>query len=162
MRSLLRTVAGTATLGALVTGLGVVATAGPAAASVDECTNGRNGFVSIPYNQAGNTQSYIHLGSALQTLVSLERRTINGQDRVFAKIQPRQNGSGYTRPGNQVWLDWSTTGGNGWLQCGPFSVSANNAPNTSAAQRTNSSSSWVFRACGLVDGIGGCTSWWHQ
>ncbi|MDP9861647.1 MULTISPECIES: hypothetical protein [Streptosporangium] len=60
-------------------------------------------------------------------------------------------------------MDWSTTSGNGHVQCGPFSVQRDGLPNTSAAKVVNySSSSYVFRACGrIVGGESRCTTgWW--
>ncbi|AGL18485.1 hypothetical protein [Actinoplanes sp. N902-109] len=143
--------AGAATVSMFAAALGIVAAA-PASASVAECTNGANGFVGIPYNQSGTTQRSITLGG--RTTVSLQSAAVQGRTRGYAKI------SGNTRAGDQVWMDWTTTGGNGWLQCGPWYVQSNGSPNTSAAQRTDPSSQWLFRACGLVDGQGGCTGWW--
>ncbi|MDR7274444.1 hypothetical protein [Catenuloplanes atrovinosus] len=139
---------------ALGAALNVAATAAPARASVAECTNGANGFVSIPYHQSGTVRRSIHLGANDRALITLQSATIQGLTRGYAKI------SGSTRVGDQVWMDWTTTGGNGWLQCGPWYVRSDGAPNTSAAQRTDPSSQWLFRACGLVDGEGGCTGWW--
>jgi hypothetical protein len=94
------------------------------------------------------------LGVNNRTMVTLQTATIQGRTRGYAKI------GGVTRPGDQVWMDWTTTGGNGWLQCGPWYVQSAGSPNTSAAQRTDPSPQWLFRACGLVDGEGGCTGWW--
>jgi hypothetical protein len=137
---------------ALGTTLGAVAMTAPAQATVAECTNGANGFVSIPFNQSGTVRGSIFLGG--RATVTLESASIQGRSRGFAKI------SGNTRRGDQVWMDWTTTGGNGWLQCGPWYVQSNGSPNTSAAQRTDPSPQWLFRACGLVNGHGGCTDWW--
>jgi hypothetical protein len=131
-----------------------IAAASPAHASVAECRNGANGFVSIPYNQSGTVRRSLRLGSGGRALITLESASIQGRTRGYAKI------SGGTAQGDQVWMDWTTTGGNGWLQCGPWYVQSNGSPNTSAAQRTDPSSQWLFRACGLVDGQGGCTAWW--
>jgi hypothetical protein len=154
MRAAIRSITGIATLGTVVAALGLAATAGPASATVAECTNGANGFVSIPYNQSGSVKGSLRLGASDRATVTLEAATIQGRTRGYAKI------SGNTRVGDQVWMDWTTTGGNGWLMCGPWYVRSNGSPNTSAAQRTDPSSQWLFRACGLVDGESGCTGWW--
>ncbi|WP_329425995.1 hypothetical protein OG339_37710 [Streptosporangium sp. NBC_01495] len=129
------------------------ATAAPAQATIQDCAT--YGFVNISYNQAGGQQSSVGLGSGrsvglLTTLVS----STPGRH-AFAKI------TGSTRPGDQVWLDWSTTGGNGHIQCGPFSVQSTGSPNTSAAKILNPGvSGWVFRACGkIVGGSTKCTGW---
>src|SRR3712207_1962226 len=79
-----------------------VSSSAQTSATVDECTNGRNGFVSIPHNQRGTPQRYLHRGANNQALVSLELATIQGQQRAFAKSQPRNNGSGYSQVGDQV------------------------------------------------------------
>jgi hypothetical protein len=157
MKAGLRRITGVTALCTLGAALGIAATAAPASATVAECTNGANGFVSIPYNQTGTVRGSILLGANDRTRVTLRSATIQGRTRGFARIEG-YNGS--TRRGDQVWLDWTTTGGNGWLQCGPWYVQADGSPNTSAAQRTDPSTQWLFRACGLVDGEGGCTGWW--
>ncbi|MET8578264.1 hypothetical protein [Streptomyces sp. NPDC005012] len=132
---------------------GVVGTASTAQASVAECSNGANGFVSIPYNKSGSVKTSVSLG---RTTVQLHVGPISGKDYGWAKI------TGSTVKGDQVWLDWTTTGGNGWLQCGPWSVQSDGAPNTSAAQVVKyTDSQWLFRACGKqVGGSSKCTAWW--
>lgn len=125
-----------------------------AVASVDECINNRNGFVDIPYNLSGTIKRSVDLGGGRRA--ELHVGYVNGVERGWARI------SGATRRGDQVWMDWSTTGGNGHMQCGPFTVQSDGSPNTSAAQRVrNDLPAWVFRACGLVNGVGKCTDpWW--
>lgn len=137
----------------IATNASLAFSAAPASASIAECTNGANGFVSIAYNRSGAVIHSVDLGGGRRA--ELHRGLVNGVDRGWAKI------TGSTRVGDKVWLDWSTTGGNGWLQCGPWSVNSNGSPNTSAAQRVTSDPAWVFRACGII--VGGttkCTPWW--
>jgi len=130
-----------------------VMTGEAASASVEECTNNRNGFVSIAYNLSGTIKRSVDLGGGRRA--ELHVGYVNGVQRGWARI------SGATRRGDQVWMDWSTTGGNGWLQCGPFTVQSDGSPNTSAAQKVRGDlPAWVFRACGLVNGVGKCTGWW--
>ncbi|MEU4829429.1 hypothetical protein [Streptosporangium sp. NPDC023615] len=130
-------------------------TAGPAQATIQDCTT--YDFLSIPYNQAGGQQRSVSLGSGRQAGLLVARIGSPLQNHAFAKI------TGATKPGDQVWMDWSTTGGNGHVQCGPFKVQNNGSPNTSAAKAINyGNTSWVFRACGrIVGGSTKCTAWWH-
>lgn len=129
--------------------------AGPAYASPAECVNGANGFVSIAYNKTGTVVSgkTVDLGGSRRA--ELHSGTINGAQRGWAIIR------GATQAGDQVWMDWTTTSGNGWLQCGPFSVQSNGSPNTSAAKSTSSASGYWFRACGkIAGGTSKCGAWW--
>lgn len=130
---------------------GATATASPRTPA--QCTNGANGFVNVAYNYAAGTTAQSRTVTTGVT-VQLRFGPINGVQRGWARI------SGSTRPGDLVWMDWTTSGGSTWIQCGPFSVSTAGNPNTSAAQRTNSSTSWLFRACGKrPNGPSVCTSW---
>ncbi|MEU3983731.1 hypothetical protein AB0F77_27225 [Streptomyces sp. NPDC026672] len=73
---------------------------GTAHASVAECTNDANGFVSIPYNKSGSVKTSVSLGRAT---VQLPVGPISGKDYGWAKI------TGSTVAGDQVWMDWTTT-----------------------------------------------------
>jgi len=144
----------TASAVTLVTAASVVFATPQASASVAECSNGANGFADIPYNLSGTIIRSVDLGRGARA--ELHAGNVGGVRRGWARI------SGSTAAGDKVWMDWSTTSGNGWLQCGPFTVQNNGAPNTSAAQVVRPDlSSWVFRACGvIVGGSGKCTGWW--
>ena len=114
-------------------------------------------FIGIPYNRSGTELKRVSFAGRINVKLMIAK--FSGRERVFARVD------GNTRAGDQVWLDWSYTGGNGWAQCGPFSVQSNGSPNTTgAALRTPPNKPLlVFRACGLArsEGIGGCTSgWW--
>jgi len=143
-----------ATVIALIAVTSAVFAATPASASVAECVNGANGFTSIPYNLSGSIIRSVDLGGGRRA--ELHAGNVAGVRRGWARI------SGSTLYGDKVWMDWSTTGGNGWLQCGPFTVQGNGLPNTSAAQVVRPDLvNWVFRACGvIVGGTGRCTGWW--
>ncbi|MGW4205271.1 hypothetical protein [Streptomyces sp. NPDC004726] len=132
---------------------GVTGTASTAQASVADCTNGANGFVSVPYNKSGTVKASVSLG---YTTAELHVGRVNGRDRGWAKI------TGPTWKGDLVWMDWTSTGGNGWVQCGPWSVQSNGSPNTSAAQVVKpNDSQWLFRACGReIGGTSKCSNWW--
>jgi len=56
-------------------------------------------------------------------------------------------------------MDWSRDGGRNWIQCGPFGNPKGKASITSAAQLTNPSTSWVFRAGGFHAGRQILTGW---
>ncbi|MEV0311131.1 hypothetical protein [Nonomuraea fuscirosea] len=155
MSSIDRVLSRTAAAGIITAGmLGGIAVA-PAQATIQDCTT--YNFVSIPYNKSGSQKDAVDLGGGrrVQLLVS----TVSGAsgDHGFAKI------SGSTKRGDLVWMDWSTTSGNGHIQCGPFTVQGDGLPNTSAAKKVNyNDSRYVFRACGrIVGGETKCTSpWW--
>ncbi|MBA2806343.1 hypothetical protein E0500_002415 [Streptomyces sp. KM273126] len=147
-----------ATTATLALGLGI-AVSGPvpaAHATAAECERGANGFVDISDDLGGREARAVDLGGGVW--VTLEYGQVSGAQRGWAKIR----GSG-TRNGDLVWMDWTTTGGNGWLQCGPFSVDRGaGTSKTSAAKTTSSSPAYQFRACGkrLSVGQSKCTSWW--
>jgi hypothetical protein len=131
---------------------GVLA-ASPASAAPIECINGQGGFVNIAYNKRGSVVNSVDLGGGRKA--ELHRGKIGNDDRGWAII------TGSTKAGDKVWMDWTTTSQNGWLQCGPFTVQANGLTNTSAAQKTSTKSSWQFRACGqIVGGTTKCAAWW--
>jgi hypothetical protein len=118
-----------------------------------QCTNGANGFVDIPYNYTGGTMAESRTVASGVT-VQLRFGPINGVQRGWARI------SGSTLPGDLVWIDWTRNGGSTWIQCGPFRINTAGNPNTSAAQRTSSSTAWLFRACGKrPNGPTVCTNW---
>ncbi|GAA2877263.1 hypothetical protein Acy02nite_62740 [Actinoplanes cyaneus] len=136
----------------LVTGAGTMLGATPAAAA-HRCGSE---FIGIPSDQNADTtlrETVVWPGVAITLKIKQFQR---GVERVFARIQ------GQTRQGDQVWLDWSYTGGNGWAQCGPFTVSADHRTNTSgAALRHPDGRTLTFRACMNVHDAGVvCTDWW--
>ncbi|MEV0968417.1 hypothetical protein [Microtetraspora glauca] len=143
----------TAAAGALVVGgLSVTLSAGPANASAANCTNGANGFTSIPYNKSGTVETTKDLGGGRRA--ELHIAWINGVPHRWARI------SGATKAGDLVWMDYSTTYGDGWIQCGPFTVQSNGSPNTSAAHKATREPGEQFRACGRrVDGDSMCGPW---
>lgn len=133
-----------------------LALTGPATAHATEadCTGGANGFSYIPYNKSGTDARAVSMGYGVT--VRLQYGTVAGVQQGWARID------GATLAGDQVWMDWSQNGGASWLQCGPFTVKSPNSPDTSAAKRTSSSTSYKFRACGDLIGVGEtrCTDWW--
>ncbi|MFK0243925.1 hypothetical protein ACIQUM_04440 [Amycolatopsis azurea] len=124
------------------------------AESAADCERGANGFVDIPDNLNGEVvRGPIVIGPII---VELHKGYVQGL-RGWAKVR------GSTAAGDLVWMDWTRNGGATWIQCGPFVVSHTFQTKTSAAQRTNPSPSWQFRACGMVGGTGSvrCTEpWW--
>ncbi|MFI6458618.1 hypothetical protein ACIBF6_44620 [Streptosporangium amethystogenes] len=133
-------------------GLSVTLSAGPVNADAANCTNGANGFTSIPYNKSGIIETSNDLGGGRK--VELHLATINGAPHRWARI------SGATKAGDLVWMDYSTTYGNGWIQCGPFTVQSNGSPNTSAAHKVARTAGEQFRACGRrFDGNSICGPW---
>jgi hypothetical protein len=138
---------------ALVAGSLVVST--PAMALASDCEKGKAGFVDIPDNLSGEVEDVVVPGALIK--VELHSGYVGGGQRGWAKV------SGATVAGDLVWMDWTTDGGDNWLQCGPFVVGHRNGTKTSAAQRTNSSTDWQFRACGMVVNQPStlrCTEWW--
>jgi hypothetical protein len=137
---------------AVLLGFGsIVAVSSPAAASRAECEHGANGFVDIPDTLTGAQPVPgvdLYGGPPGGVRVELHQAVIGGVRRGWAKI------NGYsTSPGDQVWMDWTWDGWAHWIQCGPFTVTTTGQTLTSAAQRTNPSTQWQFRACGRL-------SWW--
>ncbi|MEU8665060.1 hypothetical protein [Actinoplanes philippinensis] len=136
----------------MVTAGGTLAGATPAEAA-HRCGDE---FIGIPSDQDANTtlrEEVVWPGVAIRLKI---KQFQPGVERVFARIQ------GQTRQGDQVWLDWSYTGGNGWAQCGPFTVSTDHRPNTSgAALRRPNGNTLTFRACMTTQDAGlVCTDWW--
>jgi hypothetical protein len=120
-----------------------------------DCEGGRNGFVDIPDNLRGDFVDVTLPGGLLK--VELMQGWVGGGQRGWALL------SGPTRAGDMVWMDWTTNGGVTWLQCGPFFAPHSQATKTSAAQRTNGSALWQFRACGMIANVPSslrCTAWW--
>jgi hypothetical protein len=134
-------------------GAALVGTAGPAAATIADCTPPRNGFVNAANGTGGAVVRYFHV---YDTTTSLQWRTVNGRQVGFAYL------GGYTNPGDRVWMDWSTNGGRTWVQCGPFSASQHGQGVRTYGQRTDPSPAWVFRACSRLSGEERtrCTAWW--
>ena len=154
MRSVRATLATGAAVALASAGLALAGPATAAHATAAECTGGANGFNSIPYNQNGTNARTVSMGYGVT--VRLQYGTVNGVQQGWARID------GSTIAGDKVWMDWTQTSGSTWMQCGPFTVQSNGSPNTSAAKRTSSSSSYQFRACGNLIGVGEtkCTTWW--
>ncbi len=132
------------------------ALAAPASAAPEtaaECEGGANGFVDIPDNLTGEiVRGPIRIGPIV---VELHKGYVQGL-RGWARVRDS------TAAGDMVWMDWTTNGGASWTQCGPFFVQHAGQVKTSAAQRTSSSPSWKFRACGYVTTTTAvrCTDWW--
>lgn len=138
---------------AMVAGSLMVST--PAMALASDCEGGKAGFVDIPDNLTGEVEDVVVPGGLIKA--ELHSGYVGGGQRGWAKL------SGSTQAGDLIWMDWTTDGGKNWLQCGPFVASHRGATKTSAAQRTNSSTLWQFRACGMVVNIPSslrCTNWW--
>lgn len=86
----------------------------------------------------------------------------------FGNINGRQAGwarlAGAFNNGDQYWLDVSSTRGNGWIQCGPFTYTGDGGGdprNFTPAHYTSSDPNLVFRACGKTAGSSAswCTGW---
>jgi hypothetical protein len=121
------------------------------------CQNGANGFVSIPYNKTGTKVDGTRVDAGpggFPRYAEIHTGNINGVQHGWAIIR------GNTRPGDKVWMDWTTNNRASRIQCGPFTVQTANSPNTSAAKRTSSSASYQFRACLNVNGDSYCGNWW--
>jgi hypothetical protein len=136
----------------------VVVPTGTASASAADCAGGANGFVDI---SDWGADDYRPVGPELLwsdgTRVNLFFGTFGGRTRGYAELW---NGTWDVPVTGTVWMDWSRDGGRTWLQCGPFGNPANKASITSAAQLTNSSTSWVFRAGGYHNGQQILTGWY--
>jgi hypothetical protein len=143
----------------LITGAATFVAPSRAVAAPEHCERGANGFVDIPDTLTGTVVRHHDLygGPPGGVRVELHRATIGGVGRGWAKITGFSTG-----PGDQVWMDWTQNGGAGWLQCGPFTITAVGQTKTSAAQRTNPSTQWLFRACGKLSWWtwAECTTWW--
>jgi hypothetical protein len=125
-------------VGVLATGVavgiqvGAVVLGTPAAATNPGCS----GFVAVATDQRGTIGRQADLGGATVTLEFVETA-----DAIYGFA--RREGGG------QVWLDWSSTGGDGWTRC----------DSTTAAQRTTDDPQWLLRACGRAGDIIRCTDW---
>lgn len=144
---------------ALVAGAVTFAVPAPASAAPQDCERGANGFIDIPDTLTGTVVRFVDLYGQPPggVRVELHAGTIGGVRRGWAKIT-----GGSAGPGDQVWMDWTRDGGVSWLQCGPFTLTALGQTKTSAAQRTDPSPAWRFRACGRLNQAPwvDCTSWW--
>jgi hypothetical protein len=142
-----------AVVAVLATAFVSVTTAAPAEAAPADCLNGANGFVNTPSSVPGaQTARSRSLGSGVS--VELRYGTISGVQRGWARIV------GAYVSTDRVWMDWSTNGGASWIQCGPFDAGSRQF---TPAQRTSSSTQWVFRACGRLippNTQSLCTAWW--
>ncbi|MFJ2030253.1 hypothetical protein [Streptosporangium sp. NPDC087985] len=153
MRSTRRILSAAAT-GILAVGMMTIASPmGAAHAAASDCTNGKNGFVDIPYNKTGTVINSITLDGSRK--VELHAGTINGAQHGWAIIR------GATKKGDRVWMDWTQNSGTSWIQCGPFTVQSDGSPNTSAAKKTSTASGYRFRACGDTPTKSAvCGPWW--
>jgi hypothetical protein len=133
----------------------VAGSADTASAAPEECVRGNHGFADIPDDLSGAVvRGPITLGSGAQ--VTLETGVVNGVNRAWAKAT-------HVQPGDQVWMDASGTGGQTWLQCGPFTKGPSSATTmTTPAQFTTANPSDKFRACGETGTVGDvrCSDWW--
>jgi hypothetical protein len=153
-----------AAVGVLLVGgmVGTFTAGGTAHAAASDCTGGRNGFIDISdleSNGAEHGKFTFPSGFGTITLKVTTFGGIGGDQRGYARLA-----GGPYQSQSRVWMDWTRDGGRTWLQCGPFGSGdrPTNSPLTSAAQKTNSSSLWKFRACGDVPGVysARCTGWW--
>jgi hypothetical protein len=121
-----------------------------------QCEGGANGFRDIPDTLRASRVYSINLGPDTRyPRATLYHGIVGGVQRGWAMIE------GSTHTGDLVWMDWTKDGGRTWIQCGPFPVDDNGWTKTSAAQRTNSSTNWRFRACGRAHGLySQCGAWW--
>jgi len=94
------------------------------------------GFVAVAADQRGTVGRSAELGGATVTLEFVETP---GGIHGFARGQGA----------DQVWLDWSSTGGDGWARC----------DTPTAAQPATDDPMSLLRACGRVDDVVRCTDW---
>jgi hypothetical protein len=138
-----------------------------AQATAAQCEGGANGFIDIPDNLRGthappakwNPRRVDNRPGQRQVYAHLYYGTVSGAQRGWAMID------GQTVPGDWVWMDYSTDGGESVrIRCGPFKVSDQNRTKTSAAKTTSRSSSVKFRACAQMYNTPAtsarCTEWW--
>ncbi|MER7862747.1 MULTISPECIES: hypothetical protein [Amycolatopsis] len=111
------------------------------AESAADCERGANGFVDIPDGLTGEPVRVMVVGGFMT--VTLYKGYVQG-------LRGWAHARGATQAGDLVWMDWTRDGGHSWIQCGPFVIPHSQATKTSAAQRTNPSPTWQFRACGML------------
>jgi hypothetical protein len=133
-----------AVLGVLVGTL--ITVASPASASPSNCATWPN-----PAN-ATNTSTVAHVWMG-DTKVELRFGYLNGRQAGWARL------ANAIRRGDKFWLDVSSTRGNGWIQCGPFTWP--DSGTYTPAHYTSSDPNTVFRACGRTAGSNAswCTGW---
>lgn len=136
-----------AVLGAVaLTTLSAATVAAPASADPANCK-------TWPWpnpNVEGRQRGIVSLAPA--TYVTLRTGYLNGQTVGWAEIH------GYS-PSDQVWMDVSSTGGNGWIQCGPWHATTSTRSKAHTVDPNNDN--LVFRACGKAyGGVSKCTPWW--
>jgi hypothetical protein len=69
--------------------------------------------------------------------------------------------AGYTKPGDQYWMDVTRNGGASWTQCGPFQIHTAGMTPWTPAHATSPDPDTRFRACGRAVGEGSyCGPWW--
>lgn len=142
-----------ALLGGLALSAGLVL-AGPATANATqaECVNGANGFIDI--SDTANGLFRVGAGPGPNgEIVDIEISLIRGTQRGWAHLTSAV-------PGDQMWMDWTQDNGVSWIQCGPFFATQNGQSLTSAAQATNPSPGWRFRAGMNVGGQVYVSAWW--
>jgi hypothetical protein len=127
---------------------------GPAIANASQadCVNGANGFIDISDNANGLYEVGAPIG-ANGEIVDIEASLIRGTERGWAHLTGAV-------PGDQMWMDWTRDNGHSWIQCGPFYATQNGQSLTSAAQRTDPSPNWRFRAGMNVGGTVLVSAWW--
>ncbi|WP_062439333.1 hypothetical protein [Herbidospora daliensis] len=86
---------------------------------------------------------------------TLELRSgyVNGVQYAWARVVPN------SLNGENIWLDYSTTSGNGWAQCDLRTLSSSGR-NYGQGFRTSSSSAVVMRAGYRTGGVSYLTTWW--
>ncbi|WP_030455689.1 hypothetical protein [Herbidospora cretacea] len=86
---------------------------------------------------------------------TLELRSgyVGGVQYAWARVVPN------SLNGDNIWLDYSTTSGNGWAQCDLRTLSSTGR-NYTQGFRTSSSSSIVMRAGYRTGGVTYLTTWW--
>ena len=161
MRLFRSTLATSAALCAVTTGIVLLQPPQPARASASDCEGGARGFRDHPDNAEGDTDrpADFRLGSVR---ITLEKGVYIDQQIAFGKI------SGRTQPGDNVWMDWRANGWDHhqavspWLQCGPFTVRSAGQGLTTPFRRTSTDPQYQFRVCGSLksDGVVRCSNWW--
>jgi hypothetical protein len=151
VESIVRAVGVLATGVAIGVQVGGAVLARPVAAADPDCGGGSAGFVAVASEQRGLERMAVAVGRGR---VSLEFVKVDGGIHGFARI------GGDTRRGDRVWLDWSSTGGNGWAQCGPYRVAGAGKAAASAGWVATDEPDRVMRACGRVDDVTRCTDWY--
>ncbi|MFG1609141.1 hypothetical protein [Actinoplanes sp. NPDC049265] len=151
MESIVRAVGVLAAGVAIGVQVGGAVLARPAAATGPDCGGGSAGFVAVASEQRGLERMAV---GGERARISLEFVKVSEGIYGFARI------GGGTRRADQVWLDWSSTGGDGWARCGPFRVTGAGEAAASAGWVATDEPERVMRACGRVDDVVRCTDWY--